>query len=86
MTPPTVPTPTAVWQETTGAGAALAAVILAPQKTAAGYWIFLPPAPLGNPNTIGAVVASGAGYDLLLTSITTGKRITRAPSAAVLIY
>jgi hypothetical protein len=70
-----LPNPTAVWAE--DASAAQVATRLYPYKTAAGYWVFVPrtSAPAGS--TPGALVQGT--YDTLLTSTTTGLRITRGP-------
>lgn len=83
----TLPSPVAQWDEPPSAGAALTLTALTPYLFTDGNWIYLAPTDAVPSGAIhGARVDSGAGYDVMLTTTTTGLRITQNPSGVLFFY
>ena len=84
-----LPSPVALWDEPPRAGAARVAnplARLAPYLTADGYWLYLAPNEVPVGATPGARVDSGLGYDVMLTTTTTGLRVSQSGTGPVFFY
>jgi hypothetical protein len=81
-----LPSPVAQWDEPPSSGAAGTLVRLAPYLTLEGLWLYLAPNEVPAGAIAGARVDSGSGYDVMLTTTTTGLRVTQNPAGVVFFY
>lgn len=82
-----LPSPVAQWEEPPSTGAAKALTRLRPYLTTDGWWVYLAPTDVVPSGAVaGARVDSGSGYDVMLTTTTTGLRVSRNAAGFLFFY